>query len=200
MLPSFVYSVEVRLRLLRGRKFDGGATFSDVGLVQALGYEVPEPNAAQRAMWHVSASPPGAWLFARSLHHVDKLLLEASHGRFTVPGVLAGLPVLTVVATGARSGQRRRVPLLGVPAGDDLAVIGTRFGQAGTPAWYYNLRADPDVQVEYRDKTVPATAREVEGDERAAIWTRARQLYAGYEAYARRIRDRPIHVMVLSAP
>ena len=169
-----------------------------MGIVQALGYEVPEPNVIQRAMWHVAASPQGAWLFARTLHHVDKVLLDASHGRFTVPGILAGIPVVTLVTIGVRTGRRRGVPLLGVPFGDDLAVIGTRFGQSGTPGWYYNLRADPKVEVSYRGKTVMGMAREAEGEEWSAIWDRARHLYAGYEAYARRIHDRPIHIMVLS--
>lgn len=47
--------------------------------------------------------------------------------------------------TGVRTGQRRTVPLLGVPAGEDIAVIGTRFGQPRTPGWYHNMRADPKV-------------------------------------------------------
>jgi deazaflavin-dependent oxidoreductase (nitroreductase family) len=87
--------------------------------------------------------------------------------------------------------------LLGVPVGDDLALIGTQFGQPGTPGWYYNLRAQPQLEVAYRGKVIPARAREVEGDEWAASWAAARQVYAGYEAYRRRIRDRPIHIMVL---
>jgi deazaflavin-dependent oxidoreductase (nitroreductase family) len=82
--------------------------------------------------------------------------------------------------------------------GDDIAIIGTRFGQPGTPGWYYNIRSDPTVEVAYRNKTVTAAAREAESEEREAIWERARQLYGGYEAYARRIRDRQIHIMVLS--
>ena len=169
-----------------------------MGIVQALAYEVPKPNQVQRAMWHVSSSRPGAWMFARSMHHIDKFLLRLSRGRLTVPRVAAGIPVLTITTTGAHSGQRRTTPLLGVPVDDDIAIIGTRFGQPGTPGWYYNIRADPTVEVVYRNKTVTAAAREAEGEEREAIWGRARQLYGGYEAYARRIRDRQIHIMVLS--
>jgi deazaflavin-dependent oxidoreductase (nitroreductase family) len=63
---------------------------------------------------------------------------------------LAGLPVLTVTTTGARTGQRRSAPLVGVPAGDDIAVIGTSFGQSRTPGWYHNMRADPKVEATYR--------------------------------------------------
>jgi deazaflavin-dependent oxidoreductase (nitroreductase family) len=171
--------------------------FSSMGMIQALDYQVPKPNAAQRAMWHVSAAPPGAWLFSRVLHRIDKVLLRVTDGRFSVPEVLAGIPIITLITTGARTGQRRETPLLGVPVGDDLAVIGTQFGQPGTPNWYYNLRAQPVIEIAYRGKVVPARAREVEGEEWVTIWAEARQIYAGYEVYARRIRDRPIHIMVL---
>lgn len=169
-----------------------------MGLVQALDYKLPLPNAAQRAMWHFSSSRPGAWLLARSMHHVDKLVLRLSRGRTTLVGVIAGIPVLTVTTTGARTGQPRTMPLLGIPSGDDIAIIGTRYGQPGTPGWYYNLRAQPRAQVTYRNRTVSATAREADAGEWQPIWNRARKIYGGYEAYARRITDRKIHIMILS--
>ena len=169
-----------------------------MGLIQALAYQVPEPNAAQRAMWHVSSSRPGAWLFARSGPHLDRFLLRLSKGQVTLATLVAGIPVITIVTTGARTGQARTTPLLGVPFAGDLAVIGTRFGQKGTPGWYYNLRADPAIQVIYQDKSTAAVAREVQGEERQEIWERARQIYGGYDAYARRIKDRQVHIMLLS--
>jgi deazaflavin-dependent oxidoreductase (nitroreductase family) len=170
-----------------------------VGLVQDLGYELPKPNAAQRAMWKLTSSRPGAWVFARLQHHVDLFFLKVSKGRLTAARVLAGIPVITLVTVGAKSGQRRSSPLLGVPVGDDLAIIGTRFGQHGTPGWYYNLRKEPSAEVAYDDRIASVVAREVEGDEWQEAWNRARQLYSGYEAYSRRITDRRIHIMVLSA-
>ena len=115
-----------------------------------------------------------------------------------MPQVAGGLPVMTVITTGAKSGRRRESPLLGIPHGDDLAIIGTHFGQPGTPGWYYNLRADPVAEIVFRDKRVNVVAREAHGDEWHAIWDRARGYYAGYDAYARRIDDRPIHIMVLA--
>jgi deazaflavin-dependent oxidoreductase (nitroreductase family) len=170
-----------------------------MGIIQVLGYEVRKPSAVQTAMQHVAASPPVAWLFARTMHQMDNALLRLSRGQVTLPEVMAGLPVLTVTTTGARTGQRRSAPLVGVPTGEDIAVIGTRFGQARTPGWYHNMRADPQVEVTYRNKTVKAVAREAGDDERQAIWDRARKIYAGYEAYARRIKNRQIHIMILSA-
>jgi deazaflavin-dependent oxidoreductase (nitroreductase family) len=168
-----------------------------VGLIDRLDYRVPEANRFHRLVWKVSSSRPGAWFFGKTLHHMDRVVLRLSRERVTVPGVLAGLPVITLATTGARTGQRRQVPLVGVPAGDQIAVIGTRFGQPQTPAWYFNLRAEPRAEVGYRGLTVPVVAREAEGDEREAAWARGCQIYAGYQAYARRIDHRQIHVMVL---
>jgi deazaflavin-dependent oxidoreductase (nitroreductase family) len=183
-----------RLAAVRPSLYAGG-----VGIISELQYSLPRPNAAQRAMWHISSSRPGAWLFARSLPPVDRSLLRLSKGKLTLAGLTAGIPVLTITTTGARSGLRRTSPLLGVPVGDDIAVIGTHFGQASTPAWYYNLLAEPRVEVAFRDRTVTATAREAGTDEWQQAWDEARKIYAGYDAYARRIKDRKIHIMLLSA-
>jgi deazaflavin-dependent oxidoreductase (nitroreductase family) len=171
-----------------------------MGLIQALGYEVRKANAAQVVMQHIAGTRAGAWIFAGTLHHIDRVLLRLSRGQVTLPAVAAALPVLTVTTTGARTGQRRTTPLLGVPAGDDIAVIGTNFGQSRTPGWYHNMRADPKVEVAYRNKTVKAVAREAGDGEKQAIWDRARPVYVGYDAYASRIKNREIHVMILSAP
>jgi deazaflavin-dependent oxidoreductase (nitroreductase family) len=170
-----------------------------VGLIQELDYVVPAPNAAQRFVWKLSSSRPGAWMFAKTMHHIDKALLRLTKGRTTAPRVLAGIPVITLTTTGAKSGQRREMPLLGIPAGDDVAVIGTRFGQKQTPAWYFNLKAHPEAEVTFNGRTAPVVAREVDGDESAAIWARGCEIYAGYAAYARRLTGRPVHIMVLAA-
>jgi deazaflavin-dependent oxidoreductase (nitroreductase family) len=168
-----------------------------MGLIDQLGFEVPQPNRLQRLTWKLSSSRPGSWLFARSLHRADSLVLRLSRGRLTVPRLFAGLPVFTLVTTGARSGTRRRTPLVGVPSGENIAVIGTRFGQQDTPGWYFNLRAHPEAEVIYRGRTAPVIAREADGDERETIWEHACGIYSGYQAYARRITNRPIHIMVL---
>ena len=169
-----------------------------MGLVRALDYKLPVPSAVQRAMWPISSSRPGAWLFARSLPQIDKFVLRISRGQVTLTGVTGGIPVLTITTTGARSGRRRTTPLLGVPFGDDIAIIGAHFGQPGAPGWYYNLRAQPRAEVTYRNRSVPATAREAGPEERRAILGQARKIYGGYEAYARRITDREIPIMILT--
>ena len=90
---------------------------------------------------------------------MDRWLYRRSGGRVTVPGIMAGLPVAMLTTTGARSGEPRTMPLLGVPMGDSLAVLGTTYGQKPTPGWVYNLRADPTAAVKCHGTPVEVAAR-----------------------------------------
>lgn len=168
-----------------------------MGLVQQLEFTPPRPNLLNRGIWRFSSSKFGAWLFSKILHHVDLFLARVSKGKVTMAGSVGGLPLITLISTGAKSGQRRESPLLGIPIGDDIAIIGTHFGQPGTPNWWFNLKANPDVEVTYQGRTAPAVAREIRPDERQPIWEKACATYIGYAAYERRIHDRPINIAVL---
>src|SRR5690242_5297962 len=105
------------------------------------------PSRLQRMMQHIGASRPGAWLFARTLHPLDRVLMRISRGRVSVPGVLTGLPVVMLTTIGAKSGKPRTVPLVGLGDGDKVIVIASNFGQAHHPAWYHNLRANPEAML-----------------------------------------------------
>ena len=168
-----------------------------MGLATEIGYEIRPTNAAQRAMQHVAASKPGAWMFSKVLHHADRRLHAWTSGRYTVPTILAGLPVVMVTTTGARSGVPRTMPLLAIPIGDDLAVIGTNFGQTDTPGWVFNLEADPHGSVTYRDREVAFVARPATDAEYDTAFASAAQVYPGYDKYRERISDRRIRVFVL---
>jgi len=168
-----------------------------VGLQTELGYRVRAANAVQRAIQRVASTTPVAWMFSHSARHLDAWVLRVTKGRATLSGVVAGIPVVMVTSTGRKSGQRRTSPLLGVPVGDDLALVGTNFGQRALPAWYLNLSANPHGEVTYRDRTVAVVAREAEAEEWDAVLQTAASIYPGYDAYRDRIRDRAIPVLVL---
>jgi deazaflavin-dependent oxidoreductase (nitroreductase family) len=168
-----------------------------MGLTEAIGYEIKPANAVQRAMQQVASSKPGAWAFSKVLHHADRRLYRWSKGRFTVPAIVAGLPVVMLTTTGAKSGQARTMPLLAIPVGDDLAIIGTNFGQTSTPGWVFNLEADPHAMVGYRDREVAVVARPATDDEFDVAFTAAAKVYPGYDKYRERISGREIRVFVL---
>jgi deazaflavin-dependent oxidoreductase (nitroreductase family) len=170
-----------------------------MGLATELGYRHRSANALQRQVQLVGSTRPGAWLFARLLRHLDDVVLRATRGRHSAPSLLAGLPVLDLTTTGRKSGQPRTSHLISVPVGDDLAVLGTNFGQPKTPAWVFNLEAEPRGSVRYRDVSAPVLARPATQDERAEVMARSAGIYGGYEKYQERITGRDVRIFVLES-
>lgn len=168
-----------------------------MGLAADLGFSHDRANAFQRLVQALGSTRPGAWVFSKTIAAVDRLLFKLSKGRFTAPEILAGLPVIMVTTTGRKSGAARTSPLVGVPVGDDLAIIGTNFGQTHTPAWVYNLEADPTATVALHDVSVPAVARPATEEERAQVFRVAAGIYPGYDKYQERITGRTIRIFVL---
>ena len=170
-----------------------------MGVLHDLGYEVKRANGLQRIMQAVGSSRPGAWMFSKTLYQPDKILFRATGGRLTVPSALAGLPVVMVTTTGAKTGQSRTMPLLGIPVGDDMAVIGSNYGQKNTPGWVYNLEADPSAVVGYRDRTVAVVARRADEIETDRVFELAGAVYPGYAKYRIRADHRVIKVFVFES-
>ncbi|MEA2381110.1 MAG: hypothetical protein QOH72_1081 [Solirubrobacteraceae bacterium] len=154
-------------------------------------------NPFQRAMRRLAASGPGAWLFARVLHHVDRPVHRLTRGRATFGSLVSGLPVVMLTTTGARTGKPRTVPVLGLPTSDGLAVIASNWGQPRPPAWDRNLRADPAASIAIGRMTRRVRAVPVEGDRRERIWRAGLDVYPGWSQYEQRASGRHIVVYVL---
>ncbi len=156
------------------------------------------PNAVQRGLHPILRTRLSGWLLARTLHHLDRPVLRLSHGRYSLTSALAGLPVVAVTTIGAKSGQPRSLPLVAIPDGENVILIASNFGQQHHPAWYYNLRAHPEVQLTDEGQTVTYLARETDGAERERCWQRAVDLYSGYARYKERAGQRKIGVFLLT--
>jgi deazaflavin-dependent oxidoreductase (nitroreductase family) len=143
-----------------------------------------------------AASPVGSATIRR-LVPLDRRLLRRSGGRYTVLGPF-GSPMLLLTATGASSGLPRTTPLVYLPDGDALIVVGSNFGQGHHPAWVANLAAHPDATVAIRGRTFAVRAIELEGAARAEAFARFEALAKPYQAYAART-DRTIRVFALHA-
>lgn len=152
----------------------------------------------QKIVQRLSATGPASWLLARVLHRVDILLFRITKGSISATSVLTGLPIFMVTTTGAKTGSSHSLPLLGLREGEKIALIASNFGQARNPAWYHNLIAHPDVLIDIEGSTLGYSAREVHGDEREALWSKAVELYAGFNAYKQRAKDRHIPVVILT--
>ena len=108
------------------------------------------------------------------------------------------MPVILVTTRGARSGKVRKVPLMRVEHDGEYAAVASMGGAAKNPVWYYNLVADPHVEV--RDGTVVKAmiAREVTGAEKAIWWARCVAAFPNYADYQARTK-RLIPVFVMTA-
>jgi deazaflavin-dependent oxidoreductase (nitroreductase family) len=156
-----------------------------------------DANAGHRLVRRFAATRPGAWLFARTLDLIDKPVCRWSGGRTTATALLAGLPVVMLTTTGAKTGRRTTSPLAGFEEGDDVIVIGSNYGQAHHPAWVHNLRADPRAHLEIRGVRRAVTAEETTGAERERYLGMASVVYPGFRVYVRRAAPREVAVIRL---
>jgi deazaflavin-dependent oxidoreductase (nitroreductase family) len=104
--------------------------------------------------------------------------------------------ILLLTTTGRRTGRPHTVPLLYLRAGDTLVVIASYGGRDRHPAWYLNLVATPEVEVQVRKGRFRARARTAAPEERASWWPRVVAAYGDYAAYQTRT-DRVIPVVLL---
>jgi deazaflavin-dependent oxidoreductase (nitroreductase family) len=162
----------------------------------------PGYNFLQRFIQKFAATRPGAWFGSHVLHHLDRAAFKLSGGRATLTSYLAGLPMVVLTTTGARSGQPRTTPLVAILDGTDLqrfALIASNWGQDHHPGWYHNLKANPRATCVMHGLTGVYQAHEAGGEEYDRFWQIASQIYLGYPRYKQRVGQRRIPIMVLQA-
>ncbi len=139
-----------------------------------------------------------ASIFSRVLYRIDMLAIRLTKGKYSVTNKIAGLPIVTLTTTGAKSGKQRTVPLAGIFVKEKVVLIASYWGRPSHPAWYHNLKANPKAWLSTPEYTGTYTAHEAEGAEYDEYWAQAVKLYAGFEAYKQRTGNRKIQVMVLT--
>lgn len=113
------------------------------------------------------------------------------------PSELVGDEWIILWTVGARSGKVRKTPLVRVSDGDGTyAVIGSMGGAPTHPQWVHNVRAKAIARLQDGDTVRDYTVREVQGDEKAAWWARATEVWPSYDAY-QAATDRVIPLFVL---
>lgn len=168
-----------------------------MGLAAELSYRHARGNQFQRAIQAFASTQLGARTFSRILPPMDRAVAKLTRGRTSAPRLLAGLPVLRLTSTGRKSGQPRETHLICIPIGDTLALLGTNFGQAATPAWVLNLEADPRATVTYREIAREVVARPATETERDEVLANSAGVYGGYLKYQQRITGRRLRIFVL---
>ena len=108
---------------------------------------------------------------------------------------LEGDPICLVTMKGAKTGKTRTTPLMYVPYENGVILVASQGGAPRHPVWFYNLVAHPDITVEQGDQKMNLRARQVFGEEKAALWPICVEHYEPYETYRQRT-DREIPVFV----
>jgi deazaflavin-dependent oxidoreductase (nitroreductase family) len=107
-----------------------------------------------------------------------------------------GLPVVIVTNLGGKSGKLRKTPVMRVEHDGSYAMVASKGGAPEHPVWYYNLRANPQVEVQDGPDKRDMVAREVSGDERAQWWKRAVDAFPNYAEYQQKTsREIPVFVL-----
>ena len=139
-----------------------------------------------------AGQPPPKWV-VKTFTRLHLMLHRLSGGRWF--NKLGGDEVCWVTMTGARSGRSLTIPLMYVPYQQGVLLVASQGGAPNNPAWYFNLRKHPDIEVNYRGKHTLLTARLATAEEKPALWPLCDACYAPYADYRRRTeRDIPIFV------
>lgn len=143
------------------------------------------------------ANKRGVYLGKRSTK-VHVAVYRRSNGR--LGGHLPGWPaarILLLDHVGARTGRRRTSPLMYHRDGDTVAVVASKAGQPTNPAWFHNLKANPDTTIQIGRDVCSVRARLATDEERQRLWPNFVAFYPGYEFFERNAKGRKIPVVIL---
>ena len=107
-----------------------------------------------------------------------------------------GTSVLLLTTRGRRSGEPRTTPLIYGRHGDDYLIVASKGGAHEPPAWYLNLEADPEVQLQVKGERFAARARTATDEEKPELWSIMTERWPAYDEYQRKT-SRKIPVVVL---
>ncbi|NKY86239.1 nitroreductase family deazaflavin-dependent oxidoreductase [Nocardia veterana] len=121
---------------------------------------------------------------------------EASNGSEANTLLDRGYPIVLVTSIGAKTGKLRKTPLMRVEHNGEYAAVASLGGAPKHPVWYYNLKANPTVELRDGDVVKDYVAREVTGEEKAVWWERAVAAYPDYADYQKKTtREIPVFVL-----
>ncbi|MEV4126961.1 nitroreductase family deazaflavin-dependent oxidoreductase [Nocardia sp. NPDC049707] len=100
-----------------------------------------------------------------------------------VGGMFEGAPMVLITTTGAKSGRQVTNPLVYLPDGERIVLVASNGGADKHPAWYHNLRANPECTVELGTGSYPAKAEVVTGAERDELYARMVEIMPGFGEY-----------------
>lgn len=107
------------------------------------------------------------------------------------------LPALLLITRGRKSGDEKLLPLIYKKVGDNFIIIASKGGAPSHPAWFLNIDAEPDCDIQVGPEKFAVRARVAEGAEREDLWQQLAEVYPPYNNYQQYAGDRVIPVVVL---
>jgi len=107
-----------------------------------------------------------------------------------------GAPILLLTVTGRKSGRTHTTPLIYLQDGDSFVIVGSVGGSDKHPAWFLNLRANPDAEVLVGRTKTRVRAEVANEEQRARLWPQLVKLYSNYDEYQKKT-SRQIPVVIL---
>lgn len=137
------------------------------------------PGPFRRAYAALANTRLGRFLSVHVVWKLDPPLMRLTRGRF---GMGLVMPTALLETRGAKSGAPRRNVVIYFHDGDRVTIVASKLGMPQHPAWFHNLRADPEVTFGGAPMRAAIVADEAE---RARLWALADRVFAPYAAYRR---------------
>lgn len=124
---------------------------------------------------------------------LQRVVYDLSGGRLM--NTIEGAPICVVTMKGARSGKTYQCPLMYVPYEDGILLVASRGGADTNPAWYFNLRAHPEIEIHVRGRRMKLSARLANPEEKKKVWPICVSAYPSYGDYQTwTTRDIPVFI------
>ena len=128
----------------------------------------------------------------RFIMRVQVFVYRLSGGRLLTK-FAGGYKICVVTTRGAKSGAIRRIALIHLPHGDNKLMVASQGGMDKMPAWYFNVKANPEVVIQFGAEEKTYKARRVSDEEKAELWPHLCSLYPDFDDYqARTDRNIPV--------
>jgi len=139
------------------------------------------------------ANKHGMYLGRRSTK-IHVALYRRSRGK--IAGHLPGWPDARIALVDHTSGARRTSPLMYHEDGEAVAVVASKAGQPTNPAWFHNLKANPDTTIQIGSEVREVRARVATDEERDRLWPKFVAFYPGYEFFQSHAKGRKIPIVI----
>lgn len=129
--------------------------------------------------------------FAKFFIRFHTAIYRLTRGR--VMGSFGKAPVLLLTTTGRKSSKKRTTPLLYIEDAGMYYIVASSGGSPKHPAWYLNLTAHPEIELQIQNRKLSATAETTATDDKKRLWTKFNEIYRDYDTYQKRTeRDIPV--------